>query len=46
LNRWTKREAGRADESTFRYILRQPNDANREIVVTVMAFDIPQTAGA
>jgi hypothetical protein len=41
-----KREAGRADESTFRYIFRQPNDTNCEIVVTVMAFDVPQAAGA
>lgn len=36
-----KREVGRIDESTFRYIFRQPNDTNREVVLTVMLFDIP-----
>jgi hypothetical protein len=37
-----KREVSRPDESTFRYIFRQPNDPNRELVLTVMAFDIPK----
>jgi hypothetical protein len=36
-----KRDLGKSDESTFRYVFAQPNDANREIVLTVMAFDIP-----
>jgi hypothetical protein len=36
-----KRDLGRSDESTFRYIFAQPNDANRETIVTVLAFDIP-----
>jgi hypothetical protein len=37
-----KSELGRPDESTFRYVRRQPNDANREITLTVLAFDIPK----
>jgi hypothetical protein len=36
-----KRDLGKSDESTFRYVFAQPNDANRETVLTVMAFDIP-----
>jgi hypothetical protein len=36
-----KRELGKSDESTFRYVFGQPNDQNREITLTVMAFDIP-----
>jgi hypothetical protein len=36
-----KRNLGKADESTFRYVFAQPNDANRELILTVMAFDIP-----
>ena len=36
-----KRDLGKSDESTFRYVFAQPNDANREIILTVMAFDIP-----
>jgi hypothetical protein len=36
-----KRDLGKADESTFRYVFAQPNDPNREIILTVMAFDIP-----
>jgi len=27
--------------STFRYVFAQPNDANREIILAVIAFDIP-----
>ena len=40
-----KRDLGKLDESSFRYIFRQPVDANREIMVTVMAFDVPSNAG-
>lgn len=40
-----KRDLGRSDESTFRYVFAQPNDANREIILTVMAFDIPTNLG-
>jgi hypothetical protein len=36
-----KRDLGKSDESTFRYVFAQPNDANREITLTVLAFDIP-----
>ncbi|MDR3792352.1 MAG: hypothetical protein P4L03_03130 [Terracidiphilus sp.] len=41
-----KRNLGKSDESTFRYVFAQPNDANREIILTVMAFDIPTTLSA
>jgi hypothetical protein len=36
-----KRELGKSDESTFRFVFGQPNDPNREITLTVLAFDIP-----
>jgi hypothetical protein len=36
-----KCDLGKSDESTFRYVFGQPGDANREIMLTVMAFDIP-----
>jgi hypothetical protein len=36
-----KRDLGKSDESTFRYVFVQPNDPNREVTLTVMAFDIP-----
>jgi hypothetical protein len=38
-----KRDLGKSGESTFRYIFSQPNDENRELTLTVMAFDIPTT---
>lgn len=41
-----KRDLGKQDESTFRYVFVQPNDANREITLTIMAFDIPATPAA
>ena len=41
-----KRDLGKSDESTFRYLFAQPNDANREIILTVMAFDIPTNPSA
>jgi hypothetical protein len=41
-----KRDLGKSDESTFRYAFSQPTDANREITLTVMAFDIPKAADA
>jgi hypothetical protein len=40
-----KRDLGKSDESTFRYVFGQPGDANREIMLTVMAFDIPTARG-
>jgi hypothetical protein len=30
------------DESAFRYVFAQPTDKNREITLTVLAFDIPK----
>lgn len=36
-----KRDLGKADESLFRYVFAQPNDANRETTVSVLAFDVP-----
>jgi hypothetical protein len=41
-----KRDLGKQDESTFRYIFVQPNDPNREITLTVMGFDIPAGTSA
>jgi hypothetical protein len=38
-----KRDNGTIDETNFRYVFSQPNDANRELTLTVMAFDIPTT---
>jgi hypothetical protein len=38
-----KRAAGNLDESTVRYVFKQPSDANREIILTVLAFDIPRS---
>lgn len=29
-------------ETRFRYVFGQPNDTSREVVVTVLAFDVPQ----
>src|SRR5258708_29035554 len=36
-----KRDRGASGESTFRYVFAQPNNSNREIILTVLAFDIP-----
>ena len=30
------------NETTFSYVFHQPNDKNREIILTIMAFDIPR----
>jgi hypothetical protein len=32
---------GKKGESEFRYIFHHPNDQNRELVLTVLAFDAP-----
>jgi len=37
-----KRSMPNIDESTFRYVLHLPNDVNRELTLTVIAFDIPK----
>jgi len=36
-----KRDLGKSDETTFRYIFHQPNAPNREIHLAVMVFDVP-----
>jgi len=41
-----KRDIGKSDESTFRYVFSQPNDVNREISLTVLTFDIPTASTA
>jgi hypothetical protein len=33
------------DETRFRYVFGQRDDANREVVLTVLAFDVPQAEG-
>jgi hypothetical protein len=38
-----KREVDKPGETMFRYIFGQPSDPNREITLTVMAFDVPKT---
>jgi hypothetical protein len=40
-HRLFKRTVGQQSESSFRYILGQPGDVNRETVLTVLAFDVP-----
>jgi len=40
-----KREQPRPSETSFRYVLAQRDDPNREMTVTVMAFDVPQPDG-
>ena len=36
-----KRFVGRMSETSFRYIFAHRDDPNRELIVTVMAFDVP-----
>lgn len=36
-----KREAPVSSESSFRCVLSHPDDKNREIIVTIMAFEVP-----
>lgn len=36
-----KKEVNIQSETQFRYIFTQPNDNNREILMTIMVFDIP-----
>lgn len=36
-----KREIGRQGETQFRYLFHQPGDRNREVLLTVLAFDVP-----
>jgi hypothetical protein len=39
-----KRDQGKKGESTFRYVFGHPEDSNRELIVTVMAFNVPVKA--
>lgn len=40
-HRCFKREMGKKGETEFRYVLHQPDDPNREFILTVMAFNVP-----
>jgi hypothetical protein len=37
-----RREVQVRDESSFRFIAASPGDPNREVTVTVLAFDVPK----
>lgn len=39
-----KRKLNGLSESGFRYMFHQPNDVNRELILTVLAFDVPRVA--
>lgn len=36
-----KRELEIKGETEFRYVFNQPNDPNRELILTIIAFDVP-----
>lgn len=36
-----KRDIERKEETEFRYVLYQPDDPNRELILTVIAFNVP-----
>lgn len=36
-----KREIARKGETIFRYLFHQPNDPSRELLLTILAFDVP-----
>ena len=40
-----KKDLGMDGETTFRYRFRRPDDANRELWLTAMVFDVPATVG-
>ena len=40
-----KREVDQPSESVFRYVFAHRDDPNREMVFTVMAFDVPRKEG-
>jgi hypothetical protein len=40
-HKYFKRELDHFDDTTFKFIFHQPDDKNREIYLTVMAFNIP-----
>lgn len=37
-----KRDLGRKAETNFRYVFANPTDKNREMILTVLAFDVPE----
>ena len=37
-----KRELEKKEETIFRYVFHQPDDSNRELILTVMAFNVPK----
>jgi len=37
-----KRVLGKPDETSFRYMFHQPQDKNREVILTVLAFNVPR----
>ncbi len=36
-----KRFIKKIDETTFQYIFHQPEDNNREMTITILAFNVP-----
>lgn len=40
-----KRTVGKLDESSFRFVFHLPNDRNRELTLSVLAFDVPSMRG-
>ena len=39
---WRLESSKLSNETTFSYIFRQPKDINREIFLTIMAFNVPK----
>ena len=39
-----KMEAGRPRETEFRYLLRHPDDPEREVRISILCFDVPRSA--
>jgi hypothetical protein len=37
-----KRDSGKTDETGFRYVFHQPTDKNREVILSVLVFDMPR----
>ena len=35
-------DLGKRDETSFKYLLHNPQDSDRKLVMTVMAFNIPK----
>ena len=40
-HKYFKRDLGKRGESEFRYMFSHPDDPNRELILTVLAFDVP-----